>query len=101
MKLRDFGTDAAREWFQQILEWSRKKVTFEDNVDCVFVSATIGTSETAIGHSLGRAPKYIIPVGSWNTGATIVREITLTKAPTVDQIYVSSASAGKQTLLLM
>ena len=101
MKLRDFGVDAAREWYQQLLEWSRKKVTLEDNVDCVFVTATIGTSETAIGHTLGRIPKYVIPVGSWVSGATIVRAITLTKAPTVDQVYVSSASAGKQTLLLM
>lgn len=100
MRLRDFGPDAPREWFQQILDWSRKAITLDDNVDCVFVTATIGTSETAVGHSLGRVPKYIIPVCSWVTGATICREITLTKAPTVDQVYVSSASAGKQTLLL-
>lgn len=101
MKLRDFGVNAAREWYQQILDWSRKSITFEDNLDCVFVTADIETSETAVGHSLGRMPKYIIPVGSWVTGATMVREITLTKAPTADQVFVSSASAGKQTLLLM
>lgn len=101
MKLRDFGASAAREWFQQILDWSRQSITFEDNLDCTFVTATIGTSETAVGHDLGRVPKYIIPVCSWVTGGTIARAITLTKAPTIDQVYVSSASAGKQTLLLI
>jgi hypothetical protein len=100
MILRDFGVDAAREWFQQVLEWSRKKVTVQDNIDCVFVTATISTSETAIGHGLGRVPQYVIPVASWAQGATMVRDITMTKAPTKDQIYVSSSASGKQMLML-
>jgi hypothetical protein len=101
MKLRDFGVDAAREWFQQVMDWSKKAITFDDNIDCVFVTATIGTSETAIGHGLGRVPRYVIPVASWQAECMIVRAITLTKAPTIDQVYVSSATAGKQMLLLM
>ena len=101
MKLRDFGVDAAREWFQQIMDFSRKGITFEDNVDCVFVSANIAMTETAIGHGLGRVPKYIIPVGSWAAGATQIRDITLTKAPTNDQVYVMSGNPGVQMLLLM
>lgn len=101
MKLRDFGADAAREWFQQIMEWSRKKITFDDNIDCVFVTANVGLTETAVGHGLGRVPKYILPIGSFQTGATQVRDIVLTKAPTDKEIYVSAGGAGKQTLLLM
>lgn len=98
MKLRDFGVNAPREWFQQIMEWSSRKITFEDNIDCVFVTADLSTSETVIGHSLGRVPKYIIPVASWPNS---VDKITLTKAPTNSQIYLSRATAGKQVLMLI
>ena len=98
MKLRDFGETAARDWFQQILEWSRKKIAFEDNIDCIFVTANVGTSQTEIGHALGRVPKYILEVASYPNGTA---GISFTKAPEVDKIFITRASSGVCTLLLM
>ncbi len=98
MKLRDIGDSALREWFNQILEWSRKKITFDDNIDCVFVTANIGTSQTEVGHSLGRTPKYIIEVASYPNGTA---GISFTKAPEPSKIFVKRATAGECTLLLM
>lgn len=100
MKLRDFGKDAAYEWFQQILEWSRKKITLPDNVDCIFVTATISTSETTVGHTLGRVPQYILEVCTWPDGIKCAG-IELTKAPTNEKIFIKRGTAGKTTLLLM
>lgn len=98
MKLRDFGQSATREWFQQILEWSRKRFTFEDNLDCVFVTHRVETTETEIGHSLGRVPKYILEVASYPNGTA---GISFTKPPEKDKIYIKRNAAGECTLLLM
>lgn len=98
MRLRDFGDNPDRTWFQQIMEWSRKKVTFDDNIDCVFITADVGTSNTEVGHSLGRTPKYILEVASYPYGTA---GITFTKAPTADKLFISRTSAGKCVLLLM
>lgn len=97
MKLRDFGENAAREWFQQILEWSRKKITFDDNLDAVFITVNIGTAETEVGHPLSRAPRGIIPVARYPNGTAA---ITLTREPTNEKIYISRSTAGMQTLLI-
>jgi hypothetical protein len=98
MRLRDFGKDAAFDWFQQILEWSRKKITFQDNVDCIFITATISTAETTVGHQLGRIPQYILEVASWPNSA---KGIELTKAPTSEKVFLKRTTAGQTTLLLM
>lgn len=98
MRLRDFGQEAPSSWFQQILEWSRKKITFEDNVDCVFITATIATTETVVGHQLGRTPKYVLEVASWPNG---IKGIELTKAPTSEKLFIKRATSGETTLLLM
>jgi hypothetical protein len=97
MKLRDVGAAAAKEWFEQILQWSRKKITIDDNLDVAIVTAYIGTAETELGHSLGRVPRYVIPVASYPNGTD---KITFTKAPTEDKLFLSRGTAGQQTLIL-
>lgn len=98
MKLRDFGSDAYRSWFQQILEWSRKKITFEENVDGIFIQTYLGTSETVIDHALGRIPKYILEVASYPNGTA---GIAFTKPPSIDKLYLTRTSAGSCVLFLM
>lgn len=98
MKLRDFGLDASREWFQQILEWSRKRITLEDNVDCQIITANINTSETVIGHSLGRTPRLVIPVASYPYGTA---HISFTKEPTAEKLFLTRSTAGLQALILL
>lgn len=98
MKLQDFGPDAPRSWFQQILEWSRKKITFEDNLDCVFLKAYIGTSSTEVGHPLGRTPRYIIEVAAYPNGTA---GISFTSEPTNQKLFLSRSTAGECTLLIM
>lgn len=98
MKLRDFGPDATRDWFQQILEWSRKKLTIDDNWDCTVLSTYLGTSETVIDHTLGRVPRYIWEVASYPNGTA---GISFTQAPTNGKLYLKRSSAGQCTLILM
>ena len=98
MKLRDFGKDAPESWFQQILEWSRRKITFSDNIDCVFVTVDIATTETMVGHTLGRVPKYVLEMASWPNSALGVE---LTKAPTSNKLFIKRGTSGETTLLLM
>lgn len=98
MKLRDFGTQAVDSWFNQLLEWSRKKITLQDNVDCIFVTANISTVETTVGHQLGRIPQYIIEVSRWPNSA---KGIELTQAPTAEKLFIKRSSSGETTLLLM
>lgn len=97
MKLFDFGDDKSRAWFQQILEWSRKKVTFDDNIDCVTLSAYIATSETIVDHPLGRVPKGIIPVLQYPNN---ISELSWTREPTNSRLYLKQRVAGKITLLI-
>lgn len=97
MKLRDFGVDASREWFQQILEWSKKRVSIDENLDVQIIEADIGTSETRIGHALGRVPRGIIPVMKYPYG---VQALSFTKEPTIDSIFLSRAVAGRQSLII-
>lgn len=98
MRLRDFGATAPREWFQQILEWSRKKITFQDNIDCQFLTVNIGTTETEVGHSLGRTPRYIIEVASYPNGTA---GIEFTREPTNQKLFLKRNTAGTCTLLFL
>jgi hypothetical protein len=98
MKLREFASDATAQWFKQIFEWSRKKITFEDNVDCQFLTVNIGTAETEVGHSLGRTPRYVIEVASYPNGTA---GVSFTKEPTNTKLFLKRAVAGSCTLLLM
>jgi len=98
MKLMDYGTEAQRDWFQQILRWSRKKITFEDNLDCVFIDTSLLTTETAIEHPLGRTPRFVMEVAKFPNGTA---GITWGKAPTNTQLFLKRSSAGNCTLMIM
>lgn len=98
MKLNDLGDKPAREWFLMFLEWSRKKLTFDDNIDCTILTVNIGTSETEIGHPLGRTPRYVIPIAAYPNGTA---GIAFTREPSNTKLYLTRASAGVQTLLLL
>lgn len=97
MRLRDFGTDKPREWFQQILQWSQGKIGIE-NLDTRTVIANIATTETRVPHSLGRIPQFVIPVMIYPYGTT---EISFTKEPTFDTLYLKGATAGVRALLVL
>lgn len=99
MKMENFtGNVPDTSWFQRLLEMTRKKITIEDNIDGIFVTANIGTSETEIGHALGRAPRYIIEVAAYPNGTA---GISFTKEPTHEKVYLKRNVAGNCTLLLM
>lgn len=97
MKLTDFGDKPDNTWFRNILEWSRKKISLDDNLDCVTMSVEIATTETKIGHSLGRVPKGVIPLLQF-PGATI--EMTMTNAPTNNLLFISARVKGTYGLLI-
>jgi hypothetical protein len=97
MKLQGFGVTATFEWFQQILSWSRNKISFQDNMDGKFITANVGTSETQVGHTLGRVPQYIFEVAAFPNGTA---GITYTRASTIDKIYIKRNVAGSCTLFL-
>jgi hypothetical protein len=98
MKLRDLGVDAAREWFQQLLEWSRKKITVDDNWDASVLKTYLGTAETVVDHTLGRTPRYIWEVASFPHGTA---GISFTKEPTNAKLFLKRSTAGECTLILM
>lgn len=98
MKIMDFGEDTPpRAWYTALIEWSRKKISFDDNIDCVTLNAYVATSETPIGHPLGRVPKGIIPILQFPGS---VYEMDMTKASTNTQIYLKSRVAGTVNLLI-
>jgi hypothetical protein len=97
MKLYDYGDNQNRSWFQQILEWSRKKITFEDNIDCVIISVEIATSETIVDHPLGRVPRGIIPVLQYPNN---ISELSWTRAPTNSRLFLTQRVAGPVSLLI-
>lgn len=100
MILQDFGklqNNITDSWFQQILGWSRGKVSIEDNLDIKIMKAYIKTSETEIQHTLGRAPRGIIPVAIYPLGSA---NLNWTRAPTSDRLYLSRASAGECYFIL-
>lgn len=97
MKLRDYGEVFGRDWIQQIMQWSKKKVSVGDNIDCVEVVEFINTTETRVGHNLGRVPQGIIPIMKYPHGTD---SLSFTRAPEIDKIWVSRSTAGFQGLIL-
>ena len=97
MRLFDLGDKEPRAWYQQLLEWSRKKITFDNNIDCVFLAVNISTSETVIDHPLGRVPKGIIPVLQYPNN---ISELSWTKEPSNTRLYLKQRVSGKMTLLI-
>lgn len=99
MKLREFGPEAARDWFQQIFEWSRNKVSFSDNLDLQTLTVSINTTETEVGHSLGRAPQLILIAATYPSIGTV--GVSLTRPPEKDKVWLKASTAGSCTLLLI
>lgn len=100
MKLRDFGQlgqPKLDQWLQQIFNFSRNSISFEDNMDVIFQNVYIGTSETEVQHNLGRTPKAVIEVAAYPYGTA---GISHTKAPTEDFLYLSRGSAGNCQLMI-
>jgi hypothetical protein len=98
VKLREYGDQENRSWFQQILEWSRNKLSFEDNLDCVIITASIATSETIVGHTLGRVPKGVIPILQWPNNTSVLTWGS--KPPDDTKLYLKQSVDGKITLLV-
>lgn len=100
MRLLDFGKlgqPKLDQWLQQLYEFSRKKITFEDNLDVTFQTVYIGTSETEVQHNLGRIPKAVLEVAAYPYGTA---GISHTKAPTEKYLYLSRGSAGQCQLMI-
>lgn len=97
MRLQDYGEQQPRSWFQQLLDWSRNRVSFEENLDCVIIDVNIATSETIVDHPLGRVPKGIIPVLRYPNN---ISEISWTREPTDTRLFLSQRVAGRMTLLI-
>jgi hypothetical protein len=97
LKLFDYGDDQNRSWFQQILEWSRKKISIEDNLDCIILSVNVATTETVVDHTLGRVPRGIIPILQYPNNIT---EMSWTQEPTNQKLFIKQRVAGKITLLI-
>lgn len=98
MKLRDYGESYTREFFQQILQWSRKKISFEDNVDCQILTTYIDTAETKVPHNLGRVPQIIIPVAKFPYGTST---IAFSRENSENTLFLTRGVAGYQTLILL
>lgn len=98
MKLIDFGEDTPpRAWYTALIEWSRKKISFDDNIDCVILKVNIATNETAVDHPLGRVPKGIIPILQFPGS---VYEMDMTRASTNTQVFIKMRVAGTVNLLI-
>jgi len=106
MKLYDYGDQANRSWFRQIIEWSRKKITFQDNIDCQLKYARIGTSETQIGHNLGRRPQGCIEVCAYPSPQAVAGELNgtaglqMTKDSDDKNVFLKRPTSGEVLLLI-
>lgn len=98
MRLEDFGDTPNRSWFQRLLELTRKRISFEDNIEGQFITAYLQTTETVISHNLGKAPKYIFEVASFPYGTA---GIGVTKAPTNNQLFLTRVTAGTCVLYIV
>lgn len=98
MKMPDLTGMPDASWFQRLLEFTRKKITFDDNIDCQILTVNIGVAQTEIGHSLGRTPRYIIPVASYPNGTA---GIQFTKESDNKRVFLKRDVAGVQTLILL
>ncbi len=100
MILQDFGklqNTTTDSWFAQLLGWSRNKVNIEDNLDLKIMKAYVKTTETELQHTLGRAPRGIIPVAIYPLGSS---NISWSRAPTDERIYITQAVAGECYFIL-
>jgi len=98
MKLPDLVGMPDISWFQRLIELTRKKLTFDDNVDCQILTVNIGTTETEVGHALGRTPRYIIPIASYPNGTA---GIQFTKESDNKRVFLKRDVAGVQSLILL
>lgn len=98
MKLDSFGDMPDKNWFQKLLELTRRRISFDDNIDGIFLTKNIGVAETRIGHNLGRIPKYIFEVAAYPNGTA---GIQFTKPSTVSEIFLTRTAAGKCTLFII
>ncbi len=100
MKLQEYGKVADRNldsFLKQILDWSKQKVSIQDNLDVRFVTAYIGTTETEVKHTLGRIPAFVIPVAAYPNGTST---IDFAKASTIEAMYLKRGTAGTCSLLI-
>ncbi len=107
MKLFDFGDNDTRSFIRQILEWSLKRVSLFDNVDCIVLdSVRIETTETQVGHTLGRVPRLVFESCGPNSRNAVGTQwngtvgIALTRQSTITSVYVKRKEAGETTLVL-
>lgn len=107
MKLFDFGESDSRSFIRQILEWSQRRVSLFDNLDCDIVGPVrIETTETQVGHNLGRVPRGVIEMASGNSPQASGTQwngtvgIAQTKQATVTSLYLKRKEAGETTLVI-
>lgn len=99
MKIQDFtGKTPDARWFQLLVEWTRKKISFDDNIDCQILGVSLKTTETVVGHSLGRTPRYIIEMAAYPNGTA---GIEFTQPPSNSQLFLKRTVAGNSTLMLL
>lgn len=100
MKLDDIpGTELPdRNWFQKVLDLTRNKISFFDNLDGVFVETYLETTETKVRHSLGRVPRYVFEVASYPNGTA---GISFTQAATNSELFLKRSTAGSCTLFII
>jgi hypothetical protein len=75
-------------------------LSFDDNVDCRIVSFTsnaVADTEDTVAHTLGKVPRYMIPV-SLNKAAVVYKGAT---AWTISRIYVKTNAASTAVSLLI
>jgi len=102
MKMQDFGklgNPKLDQWLQQIFSFSRKKISFQDNMDVILQSAYIGSGGSQIQHSLGRIPQGVIEVATQQTGTKGISP-TVGKEWTEKFIYLTRATSGDCQLMI-
>ena len=102
MILRDFGKLGQvklDQWLQQILAFSQKKISFEDNMDSIFQVAYIASGGTQVQHSLGRIPLGVIEVATQQTGTKGISP-QVGKEWTNKFIYLNRDTSGDCTLII-
>jgi hypothetical protein len=102
MKMRDFGKLGQAkldQWLQQIFQFSENKVSFFDNMDCIFQNVYIGSGGSQIEHNLGRVPQGVIEVATQQTGTAGISP-TLGKAWTNQHIYLTRTTSGNCQVMI-
>lgn len=97
MRLFDFGGSDTRSFIRQILEWSQKRISFDDNIDVLQMSSFINTSETVIEHKLGRIPKALVPILTYPNK---IVSVEFTKSPDATRLYLKAATACEMSFFI-